>query len=147
MLSIIGDIPAAIRSQQRAVDLQPDSLPLALQLASHFLDLSRSVDDMRRSVASAREIEREAVARTLGREGIPLADVRFLADSRYLIPLAANRPATFFAIYLPGMAGAGYGISFTETHLQSPARGVIWKQSAYQSGRRDCCEISGTRRR
>lgn len=119
MLSIIGDIPAAIRSQQRAVDLQPDSLPLALQLASHFLDLRGSVDDMRRSVASAREIEREAVARTLGREGIPLADVRFLADSRHLIPLAANRPATFFAIYLPGMAGAGYGISFTEIPLYS----------------------------
>ncbi|MCC6945041.1 MAG: hypothetical protein IT335_10725, partial [Thermomicrobiales bacterium] len=114
MLSILGDIPAAIDSQQRAVDLQPDSLALKLQLVSHYLDLRGSVDEMRRSIETAREIEREAVANTLERAGIQLAEVRFLSDTRNLVTLVANRPAVFYAIYLPGMAGAGYGISFTE---------------------------------
>ncbi|MBX3072051.1 MAG: hypothetical protein KF883_16215, partial [Thermomicrobiales bacterium] len=117
MLSILGDVPGAVASQQRAVDFQPDSLPLKLQLADHYLDLRGSVDEARESVETAREIEREALAGAPYREEVLLSEVRFVSATRDLVALVANHPAAFYTVHLHGGAGGGYEIAFTEIPL------------------------------
>jgi tetratricopeptide (TPR) repeat protein len=117
-LEFLGDIPAAIATQQRAVALQPDSVPLRILLAEFYSRQPGDAGQVQAALRQARETSREALALASSQTPL-LMDVQFKVDPelysghRRGVEYTAFRPARTYLHLQPRAGGAaGYILSY-----------------------------------
>jgi len=114
-LNLLGDIPGAIATQQRAIELLPESISLRLLLADLHLQQRGTTEQIRASIETARLIEREAISAALTQEAPRLSGFRPITDVGEVNGLASNLPGMFYGYYmnlLAGGRGGGFLVSF-----------------------------------
>lgn len=120
-LAFLGNTESAIATQQRGVDIQPESITPRIHLASLYLNKRGSETEIHDAAVTARNLSREALDASRNQGEPPLADVQVLTAGRGVSAIgvdqsqyAAARPARSYFVSYPfcGMAGGGYAISF-----------------------------------
>jgi tetratricopeptide (TPR) repeat protein len=115
-LEFLGDIPAAIETQQRAIDLEPDAVPLYNLLAELLIQRRGDEPAVHRAVADARDVQRTGLSLAELHPDPFLRDVEFkpfamaITGDRRGAEYAIDRPSrTYLRLYQVGFAGGGAG--------------------------------------
>jgi tetratricopeptide (TPR) repeat protein len=109
-LEQLGDIPSAIRAQQRALELHPESVTLHLRLTQLYLELRGDEANVIDAVQSARSLSRDGFDLAKRPEGISLSEIGLRNEVETLDGFAFRRPERYF---LPlGTTAGGAGGSF-----------------------------------
>ena len=126
ILEKLGEIPAAIESQRRAVELAPTSVPARLRLSQLYFERRGSESDILESAQIVRTISQEALDATDDGRDIPLSHLEIRVVVSSLDSFVMMRPDRYFVPLGPWWGGAGGEIvTFDEIPVHEGAPWVL----------------------
>jgi len=125
-LEQLGDIPSAIRAQQRALDLSPESVTSHIRLAQLYLALRGTESEAIDAITTARELSRAAIALAARSDGIRFKDVELRNVVKALKGYVFVRPERYFIPLGTTVGGAGGSfVSFDSIQLVDTVPALI----------------------